>query len=164
MRFSLIITLAVLLSVGTYMAALAADSPSANVTLPGATHSVQEKGPVALVANFYELAFFVAGILAFGAIVWGAIRRTLSAGNPSALSDANQWITSALLGILLLLGGYLILTTINPALKKLTLPEMEEPKGLPLAPGTAQGYCGVPDKTKSGQCGTPGYTCNKDAD
>jgi len=39
-----------------------------------------------------------------------------SAGNPSAMSDANDQIFSALIGLVLLLGSWLILTTINPQL------------------------------------------------
>ncbi|MDP2650826.1 MAG: hypothetical protein Q8P04_01900, partial [bacterium] len=52
-------------------------------------------------------------------IVFGGILYTVSAGNASKQDDAKQWITGALIGLLLLFGSYLILNTINPELTKL---------------------------------------------
>lgn len=75
--------------------------------------------PVGIVANLYNFGLAIAGVLAFGAIVYGAIKYTVSSGNPSQQSDAKEWITQALWGLLLLAGAYLILNTINPRITKL---------------------------------------------
>ena len=78
-------------------------------------------GPAGWVANLYQFSLMAAGILGFGAIVYAGFRYTLQAGNPSAQGDAKDQITQALLGLLLLLGAYLILNTINPNLTKLEI-------------------------------------------
>jgi hypothetical protein len=81
-------------------------------------------GPGAFIANFYQYSLYIAGILAFGIIVYGGIRYMTSAGNPSAASDAKEWIEAALLGLLLLAGAYFILAVINPQLLNLNLPSL----------------------------------------
>lgn len=133
MRYSLFAFLAFLLFFGMFALAQAQDA-GINANLPG-SYSLEDSGPVAIVANFYEFALMAAGILAFGAIVYGALRRVTSVGNPSAISEANDWITSALLGLLLLLGAYLVLNTINPELVTLELPRLEKVGGIPPSGG-----------------------------
>ena len=71
------------------------------------------------IANFYQWALGIGGLVALGIIVFGGILYTVSAGNASKQDDAKQWITGALIGLLLLFGSYLILNTINPELTKL---------------------------------------------
>src|SRR3972149_1919706 len=71
------------------------------------------------IANFYQWALGIGGLVALGIIVFGGILYTVSAGNASKQDDAKQWITGALIGLLLLFGSYLILNTINPGLTKL---------------------------------------------
>ena len=109
--------------------------------LPGSLSSVGSAGPGAFVKNFYQYALFISGILAFGAIVYGGIRYAMARGNPSGETEAKAWIWSALLGLLLLAGAYLILYTVNPNLVNLKLPT------LPNAPAPAQ-------QTVTGQQGT----------
>jgi hypothetical protein len=70
--------------------------------------------PGTLVQSLYQLGLALGVLLAFAAIVFGAIKYTVSAGNPGAQSDAKEWIKDALLGLLLLLGAALLLATINP--------------------------------------------------
>ena len=48
-----------------------------------------------------------------------------SAGNPSAMSDANSQIFASLIGLIVILGSWLLLTTINPQLIVIN-PELEE--------------------------------------
>jgi hypothetical protein len=74
------------------------------------------------VANFYQFALIIGGILAFGVIVYGGVRYMASAGNPSGQSDAKEWVEAALLGLLLLVGAYFVLNVVNPQLLNLTLP------------------------------------------
>ena len=77
--------------------------------------------PLGVIGEFYSMGLLFGGVLAFGAIVWGAIKYTLSAGNPSQQGDAKEWITQALLGLALLAGAFLILRTINPNLVNLSI-------------------------------------------
>jgi len=70
--------------------------------------------PASVIADIYQFALAVSGLLAFSTIVYGGIKYTISAGSPSGQSDAKEWITSALWGLLLLTGAALIFTTLNP--------------------------------------------------
>lgn len=83
-------------------------------SLPG-TRIVTGRGAGFLnfLQNFYRLGLMVGGLLAFGAIVFGALKYTASAGNPEQQRDAKEWIRQALVGLLLLAGSALILTTLN---------------------------------------------------
>jgi len=105
------------------LAALGAASVSRGVqiatTLPGMG---QSSNPGEFVASFYQFSLMIGGILAFGAIVYGGVKYTFAAGNPSGQSEGKEWVKSALLGLLLLVGAYIILNTINPDLVKLSLP------------------------------------------
>jgi Type IV secretion system pilin len=84
------------------------------------------ENPAAIVSTIYNIALMAGGVLAFGAIVFGAIRYTVAAGNPTGQHEARDQITQALLGLLLLFGCYLILKTINPQLVgNLNLPVLD---------------------------------------
>jgi hypothetical protein len=104
-------------------------------------------GPGALVANFYQFALMIGGVLAFGVVVYGGVKYMASAGNPSGQSDAKEWIGSALLGLLLLVGVYLILSVINPQLLNLNLPSLTPVNISSITPagggGTSSGGSGV---------------------
>ncbi len=96
-----------------------------------------------MVQGIYLFALSLAGILAFGAIVYGGIKYALGRGNPSSESEGKSWITGALLGLLLLAGAYLILQTVNPALVTLgnpLLPALQTPT-LPQAATTGVYGC-----------------------
>ncbi len=103
-----------------------------------------------LVSNVYNFAFLIGGLLAFGAVVYGAARYTFSAGNPGGQSDARDQITQAMLGLLLLLGAYVVLNTINPNLVSFQLPTLEKIQGA-VEGGASPGGL-VP-------CGTNGEPC-----
>lgn len=93
--------------------------------IPGSTYQCGSgpcPGPIQWVGNFYKFALAMSGVLAFGAMVYGGLRYTLAAGNPSGQSEAKEWIWSAVQGIILLAAAYLILRTINPRLTQLNLP------------------------------------------
>ncbi|MGC9598850.1 MAG: sensory rhodopsin II transducer [Minisyncoccia bacterium] len=86
--------------------------------LPGVASTTSIAG---IVSGFYGFALLIAGILAFGAIVYGGIKYAASRGNPSAESEGKSWVTNALLGLLLLAGAYIILYTVNPQLVSLQI-------------------------------------------
>ena len=94
-----------------------------NPNLPGITN-VSTAGPAGWVASFYSFALIISGILAFGAAVYGGVLYATSAGNASKQSEGRSWIWSALIGLLLLGGAYIILKTINPNLVKLQNPAL----------------------------------------
>jgi len=77
------------------------------------------------ILSFYQFALMIGGLLAFGAVVFGGVKYITATGNPSAQSEGKAWIESALLGLLLLAGAYLILNTVNPNLTHLNLPTLQ---------------------------------------
>jgi hypothetical protein len=91
--------------------------------IPGMT-TATSVAPGFFVAGFYKFALMIGGVLALGAIVYGGFLYATSAGNPSKQSEGREWVMSALLGLLLLAGAYLILYTVNPDLVNLKLPSL----------------------------------------
>ena len=73
------------------------------------------------VSDFYQFSLIAGVFLAVGVIVWAGLRYTLAAGNPSTQSDARDQILQAILGLILLFGAFLVLSTINPNLVNLKL-------------------------------------------
>lgn len=71
--------------------------------------------------KLYNLGFSIAGILAVGMIVFGGIMYSAS-GALDKKKDAKDIILSAIWGLALLFGGYLILKTVNPQLVELENP------------------------------------------
>jgi hypothetical protein len=98
--------------------------------------------PGAFVSGIYQFALMIAGVLAFGVIIYGGVRYMTSMGNPSGQSDAKEWIEAALLGLLLLIGAYFVLNIVNPRLTTLTLPVLQ-PINLSSQQAGAGGGCGA---------------------
>ena len=123
--------------------------------------------PSAFIANFYQYALSIAGIIAFGIIVYGGVRYMVSVGNPSGESDAKEWIKAAIMGLLLLAGAYLILNIVNPNLVNLTLPSLQ-PSGAQNTTSTATIWSPTSPPQHTGQtdctahCYLPS-TCTQDA-
>jgi hypothetical protein len=117
-----------------------AQSTTINVNLPGPNPT--SAGVGGFVANFYSFALLLSGILAFGAIVWGGVLYASGRGNPSKESDGKEWITSALIGILLLAGAYIILFTINPNILNLQLPALPSLTAAPVLGNGTGGSAG----------------------
>ena len=81
-------------------------------------------GVAAMIKYIYEWGIALGGIAAFIALVIAGFQYLSSAGNPAMLNEAKSRVVSALEGLVLLLGSWLILNTINPQLTnfpKLTL-------------------------------------------
>ncbi len=114
-----------------------------NSNLPGVNPA--SAGIPGLIGNFYSFALTIAGILAFGAIVYGGIKYAAGAGNPSSQSEGKSWVTNALLGLLLLAGAWIILYTINPTILTLPIPGLPGLAAVPAgAPTTPGGNVGIP--------------------
>lgn len=93
-------------------------------TFPG-MNSVTVADPGAYVYTVFTFALGIVGLAALAFLVYGGIRYILSAGNPSALADAKDRMTAALIGVVLLLSSYLILNTIDPRLLQLTITDIK---------------------------------------
>lgn len=76
----------------------------------------------------FNFSIAIGGLIAFGFLVYGGLRFLTSAGDPSKMSDAKDQIFSALLGLIVLLGSWIILTTINPELIRIN--PLKPPSGL----------------------------------
>jgi Type IV secretion system pilin len=128
---------------------LAAQNPTQitiNPNLPGTYPINSFPG---LIANFYSFALVIAGVLAFGAIVYGGIKYATGRGNPSRESEGKSWITNALLGLLLLGAAYIILRTINPQLVSLQIPGLPQISAVYI-PGV--GVTTAPPQVGGGTC------------
>lgn len=116
-----------------------------------------------MVKYFYEWGVFIGGIAAFISLLFGGFLYLTSAGNPSRVSEAKDRMTSAIIGLILLLSIYLILNTINPELTVLTTPEMG-----PACDVDADCLCkndpNPGDGNKEGKCGGVGSACDTDTD
>ena len=74
----------------------------------------------------FNFSIIIAGLVLFGALIYGGVKYLTSTGNLPALIDAREQILAAFLGIIILLSSYIILTTINPQLIVFNLPELEK--------------------------------------
>lgn len=75
--------------------------------------------------NIYRFGLGIAGILAVGMIVTGAIYMTVSSSSIDKKSEGRDMITNALIGVALLFGSYILLNTINPELITLKDPAVK---------------------------------------
>lgn len=75
-----------------------------------------------VIGFLYGFLVVIAGVLAFGMLVWAGITWLASAGDPSKISDARDRIQKAFLGLLLVLASFLLLQILNPDLTLITTP------------------------------------------
>lgn len=80
------------------------------------------------ISTLYKFALGVSGIVAVGMIVAGGIFYSVSGESPQAQSEGKDMIVSALWGLGLLFGSYLILRTVNPRLVALELLDLKKPQ------------------------------------
>lgn len=115
------------LSIGVSSFALELDwpsSPDGGIDLNNLTEG--NKLPE-MVAYFYEWGIAIGGLIAFGALVSAGFQYLTSVGSPAKMADAKDRITSAVLGLFLLLASFLILNVVNPELTALRMPELALP-------------------------------------
>jgi hypothetical protein len=75
--------------------------------------------PGVYISYLYTFSLSAIGFLTVGAFVLGGVQYML-AGSVGGVDKAKKTIISALMGLFLLLGSYLLLTTIDPTLKNLS--------------------------------------------
>ncbi|MDO8536665.1 MAG: hypothetical protein Q7R94_00250 [bacterium] len=141
------------------VASLAFAQVKINPNIPGVSDT--EKNPCAIVFGFYKYALMIGGILAFGAVVYGGVKYTLAAGNPSGQSEGKEWVKGALLGLLLLAASYLVLNTINPDITKCTLTELADLPPVPISPTSTTAYNCIPTVGESGKCNSAVGACSE---
>lgn len=99
-------------------------------TVPGVETPVTTKTALPEYLRYiFTFAIIIAGLLAFGAMIYGGIRYLTSAGDPAKMKDAMAQVTAGILGLIILLSSYLILNTINP--------QLVLPKKPPIQPAVA---------------------------
>lgn len=111
---------------------------------PIAGGTCKGEGIAGYVARLYQFGLMIVGLIALGGLVFGALKYTLSAGNVVTQQDAKDQILAAIYGLLILLGAYLILATINPDLVNLRNPGAAKIIAVPPAGGTSGGTPGTP--------------------
>lgn len=70
----------------------------------------------------FHFALMVSGLIAFASIIYGGFRYLTSADSPSVAGEARSRISGGILGVIILLSSYLILTTFDPQLVILKTP------------------------------------------
>lgn len=85
----------------------------------------------------FELALMIGGIIAFATLIYGGFKYLTSGGNRTIVASSKKQILAGIIGLIILLGSYLILRTINPDL--LIFPGNEGRNGGTLKPN--QGVC-----------------------
>lgn len=111
---ALVVSTATLIYIGTRD--VLAYVPLETLPNPGNADTSTPSGYLSMI---YTLGIGVAGVLAVLMIVVGGIQYIGSGMSPSAKEDAKGKITNAILGLLLALGSWLLLHTINPDLVSL---------------------------------------------
>jgi len=96
----------------------------------------------------YNYAIGIVGILAAVVLMFGGVIWLTAGGSQEKVKEAKAWIGASLSGLILLLGSYMILNTINPDLvsfKELYVPKVEKIKDTSTsafdAEGNAKEFC-----------------------
>ncbi len=103
----------------------------------------------------YKYAIGVVGILAAVVMMFGGVRWIMAGGNASAIGEAKAWIGAALTGLLLALGSWMILNTVNPSLvtlQPIKLKKVGDPSALKIISDSTK-PCGEYDDANA-SCGT----------
>ncbi len=115
---------------------------SINPGIPGVSEATDLVG---IVVNIFQTALLVGAFLAFGSIVYGAVTYALSESG-FMKSEAKDRIIDALIGLTLLVGAYMLLYVINPALTILKNPGLEKIAVVVEGDAGSQSECtGVPN-------------------
>ncbi|MBU3918658.1 pilin [Patescibacteria group bacterium] len=95
--------------------------------LPGVQTPEQINTPLSVFFIYlYSLGIITAGLLSFVMIVWGGIRYILAGANPGKMKDAREQVSYAFLGLMIILGSWMIVNTINPDLTQLAMPSTRD--------------------------------------
>lgn len=93
------------------------------------------------VATLYKFLISIAGVLSGVMITFGGFQWLTAAGDGGKIKKAQERIWHALIGLVLVLGSYTILNTINPALLHLQLAPIKLIRPDALIPGSPYDSC-----------------------
>ena len=149
-KLILLFSLVILFGISIDVLALETSWP----TSPLGTNLTDETTLPEMVKYFYEWGIFIGGIITFIALIAAGIEYLTAAGSPARLADARNRVISALIGLILLLGSFLILNTINPALTILSVPKVELPSAIfvPVILYSGANYSGASTTLGVGEC------------
>jgi len=89
---------------------------------PGTEQTIGIDTPLGgVIKYFVSWAIIIGAIIAFGSLIYAGIMYLTSTGNPAIMQTARGRILNSFLGLVILLGSYLILITINPQLVVVTV-------------------------------------------
>ena len=117
------------------------------VTKDGIKYFVSDLLPKYINA-IYKYAIGIVGILAAVVLMVGGVIWITAGGNPTRIGEAKAWIGASLTGLVLVLGAYTILKTINPeliALKSISIRQIENLK---------YGCCSIEENGENKNLGT----------
>lgn len=104
----------------------AADAPVPTVNLEVGIQGTQSVvGITGWIERIYLFATAIVGGLAVVMIIIGAVQYSTSAGNKAAMGSAKETITSAIIGLVIVLMAYLILGTFSGSFVNLANPQLE---------------------------------------
>lgn len=93
-----------------------------------------------------NIAIGLVGAVSVIMLIVGGLQYILTSVNEGAKKEAKERITNAIIGILIILSGYLILNTINPDLLKLDFPKINRaPKITPQDASAPPSFSGSAD-------------------
>jgi len=113
-------------------------APGTNETITGRTKLPE------FIRYFVDWSIIIAAILIVASLVYTGIMYLTSRGRPSAMQNARRGLEKGLLGLIILLGSYLVLQTVNPDLTIITI--MSKPVGSGIVLFTEAGLYGSGEK------------------
>ena len=119
---NIILAIAVSMGVISTCSALEVDYPAfGSFAAPTTTTTL-----LPYVSYVFGFAIFIAGLIVFGAMIYGGMKYLTSAGNVGASSDAKDRIFSAIIGLAILLLSFLGLSLINVSVTKIELTPLQK--------------------------------------
>ncbi len=136
-----IIVIIALISLGVSGVVLARDL---QVDYPEGGPTTTNVGMGGYISYIFNIAMMLAGVIIFVGLIYAGFQYLTSAGNPQAQTTAKNRITGSLIGLVLLLGSFLILRAINPDLLGLDVEDLKPSHGICLfeeSGGEGNFYC-----------------------
>lgn len=106
---------------------LSALAAGLQVDLPtvGGIKPTESFGPGHWIQYIFVFALSIVGLAVIAAFVWAGIEYMTAGDNSSKVSSARSRMWSAVQGLIILLGSYIVLNTINPDLVNIREPKIE---------------------------------------
>lgn len=125
-RIALIILLIALIMTPSLALALEIDFPEVGGLEPPAPGQKNDSyGPADWINYLFVFALGIVGLVIIGSVVYAGAQYMTAGGSESKVSEAKDRIKSALIGLLILVGSYIFLYTINPNLVKIKNPKIK---------------------------------------